>query len=423
MATTADDLQPYAINLSWAPQGDAASIEVEHNGLLYTNLGSTEQNHSLLFEDLTPKTEYSFKVRAVNPAGASDWTEATFTTADNPLEFAIDGITAKSTAADQPGFGIWHLFDRAERGDIWHTDYKGGALPFDMTIDLGSFNTLDRMEYLPRLDAGNGTLLQGTVAVSENGTDWSDAQAFEWERNSDTKTVTFAGHPLVRYIRLHVDKAAGNFGSGREIYVYKVAGTPSFIPGDINKDGKIDGNDLTSYMNYTGLRKGDGDFDYVSMGDVNRNGLIDAYDISCVATKLRGGIEWADETPEISGDITITPDKRSYNVGDEVVLTVKGNKLTALNAMSFALTYNPSQYEYVGTEAADALKGMENMTYDRLHTNGVKALYPTFVNKGDRDTAEGDATLCTIKFRAKVRGAFTPKATDIILVDKALRVK
>jgi hypothetical protein len=292
-----------------------------------------------------------------------------------------------------------------------------------MTIDLGSFNTLDRMEYLPRLDAGNGTLLQGTVAVSENGTDWSDAQAFEWERNSDTKTVTFAGHPLVRYIRLHVDKAAGNFGSGREIYVYKVAGTPSFIPGDINKDGKIDGNDLTSYMNYTGLRKGDGDFDYVSMGDVNRNGLIDAYDISCVATKLRGGIEWADETPEISGDITITPDKRSYNVGDEVVLTVKGNKLTALNAMSFALTYNPSQYEYVGTEAADALKGMENMTYDRLHTNGVKALYPTFVNKGDRDTAEGDATLCTIKFRAKVRGAFTPKATDIILVDKALRVK
>jgi hypothetical protein len=142
--------------------------------MLYTNLGSTEQNHSLLFEDLTPKTEYSFKVRAVNPAGASDWTKATFTTADNPLEFAIDGITAKSTAADQPGFGIWHLFDRAERGDIWHTDYKGGALPFDMTIDLGSFNTLDRMEYLPRLDAGNGTLLQGTVAVSENGIDWSD---------------------------------------------------------------------------------------------------------------------------------------------------------------------------------------------------------------------------------------------------------
>ena len=66
---------------------------------------------------------------------------------------------------------------------------------------------------------------------------------------------------------------------------------------------------------------------------------------------------------------------------------------------------------------------MENMTYDRLHTNGVKALYPTFVNKGDRDTAEGDATLCTIKFRAKVRGAFTPKPTDVILVDKALRTK
>lgn len=40
-------------------------------------------------------------------------------------------------------------------------------------------------------------------------------------------------------------------------------------------------------MNYTGLRRGDSDFDYVSAGDINRNGLIDAYDISVVATQLR----------------------------------------------------------------------------------------------------------------------------------------
>lgn len=44
-------------------------------------------------------------------------------------------------------------------------------------------------------------------------------------------------------------------------------------------------------MNYTGLRRGDSDFDYVSAGDINRNGLIDAYDISVVATQLEDGIE------------------------------------------------------------------------------------------------------------------------------------
>ena len=87
-----------------------------------------------------------------------------------------------------------------------------------------------------------------------------------------------------------VDKAVGNFVSGREMYIFKVAGTESYLPGDINNDGIIDSNDLTSYMNYTGLRFGDGDFEgYVSKGDVNKNNLIDAYDISNVATQLEGG--------------------------------------------------------------------------------------------------------------------------------------
>ena len=30
------------------------------------------------------------------------------------------------------------------------------------------------------------------------------------------------------------------------------------MPGDLNKDGRLDENDLTSFLNYTGLRKGDG---------------------------------------------------------------------------------------------------------------------------------------------------------------------
>ncbi len=73
----------------------------------------------------------------------------------------------------------------------------------------------------------------------------------------------------------------------------KVPGTESYLQGDINVDGKIDGNDLTSYTNYTGLRKGDSDFEgYISNGDINKNDLIDAYDISVVATRrLEGGVD------------------------------------------------------------------------------------------------------------------------------------
>ena len=74
---------------------------------------------------------------------------------------------------------------------------------------------------------------------------------------------------------------------------------------------------------------------------------------------------------------------------------------------------------FVGVEAK-AVKDMENLTYDRLHTNGVKALYPTFVNVGNKPTLEGSEELFVLKFTAnrKVRIDLTP--ADVMLVDKKL---
>lgn len=422
VALAEGDVQPYSLTLRWKPMNDASSIEILHDGILYTNLGTADGENSFLFEELEPQTDYGFKLRAVNPAGASEWTDFTVKTADNPLEFAISGITATSTAPEQPGFELSRFFDFAERGDMWHTSYRGGAIPFDMTIDLGSFNTLDRMEYLPRQNGGNGTLLEGTVATSENGIDWSEPVPFKWKRNGQTKTFSFAGNPLARFIRLHVDKSVGNYGSGRELYVFRVPGSPVFLPGDVNKDNKIDENDLTSYTNYTGLRRGDSDFDYISMGDVNRNGLIDAYDISNVTTKLGGGIENPMATEVIDGELKVTPDKATYNAGDIVTLTVSStDSLKALNAFSLALEYDPEKYEYMGVEPQPAISTMENLTYDRLHTSGVKALYPTFVTIGNKPSVNGKQDLVKIRFKAKKRGKFPLNPTDVILVDKALR--
>lgn len=407
------DIQPYAVNLRWAPMADATSLEMLFNGMLYTNLGSAEGENTFLVEDLVPQTDYQFQLRAVNPAGASEWTTINVTTADNPLEFAISGITAMASTPAQGGQRISRLFDHDDR-EVWHTKYGVDALPLDIVMDLGSFNTLDRMEYLPRIDAANGTILEGTIELSENGTDWSPAMPFTWARDNSAKVVNVEGQPLVRYIRLHVDKAVGNFGSGREFFVFKVHDTPSFIPGDINKDGKIDSNDLTSYRNYTGLRTGDGDFDYVSMGDVNRNGLIDAFDIANVATRLDGGIENPDAVQPLEGTLTLDAAKKTYAAGEEVVLTVNGHDLQALAAFSMAIPYNPAELEYVGTEPAEALKEMENMTYDRLHTNGDKVLYPTFVTLGDKADVNGTTPLLTIRFRAKTRTAAPTMHTPII---------
>lgn len=39
------------------------------------------------------------------------------------------------------------------------------------------------------------------------------------------------------------------------------------IPEDINQDKQVDENDLASYMNYTGLHRGDSEFEgYISKG-------------------------------------------------------------------------------------------------------------------------------------------------------------
>ena len=409
-----DDVKPYDIAPSWNKVANADFYEVEFNGMRYSTIKECRLN----FEALDAETEYTFKVRAVNADGASAWTTAKATTLANPLEFAIQGIRATVTCEDQPGQTIAKLFDFDMKSG-WHTKWgKGEAVPFDMIIDLRSLNQLDRFEYNHREDGGNGTILKGTIAYSTDKQTWSTPEAFSWPRQGATVTHVFKGNPTARYIKIAVSEAVGNFGSGNEMYVFKVADTESVLQGDINRDKRIDDNDLTSYMNYTGLRRGDGDFDYVSIGDVNGNGLIDAFDISVVTTELDEPVHPSKE--QVAGALVLTPSAKTFKAGDEVTLTVSGKGLRAVNALGFALPYNTAELEYVGVELL-GMKEMVNLTYDRLHTNGDKVLYPTFVNRGQRPLLDdGEPQLFVIKFKAKRAGKFNLKATEGLLVDRNL---
>lgn len=416
---------PYSATLAWEPQENADYYEIEHDGLLHTGI----RNTYLTFSDLQPETEYSFRLRAVNRAGVSEWTAYTCTTEGNPLEWAIRGITGTCSFPSQEGFEVWRLFDWAESVDTWHTKYQAKALPFELTLDLQGISNIDRFEYLPRTDAGNGVLLKGEVFYSVNGKDWTPAGAFGWERDGQTKVFSFEGGPRARYIRIAVSDAVNNYGSGREIYVFKVPGTATVIPGDINKDGKVDGNDLTSYMNYTGLRSGDSDFDYVSDGDIDGNGLIDAYDISAVAVRLEGGIDteyWMREFHRTAGD-TLTGSLRvevagAGNAGDTLTVSVYGDSLKAVNALSLAIPYDPAAVEYIGTDAP-GLPQMDNLTRDRLHTDGTRAVYPTFVNLGDKPLVSGNGLLFQVRFRLLKGGAAAPEVRDAVTVSPALEYR
>ena len=396
---------PYTLTPTWKAVDNADYYEIRFNSMIY----STIRDNSLLFEDLQPGTDYTFELRAVNADGQSEWTTINAKTDKNPLEFAVHGITATNTAKDMPGFGIHRLFDFQESGDIWHTHYSEKAVPFTVTMDLHATITLDKMQYVPRADAGNGTILEADIFTSKDGKTWQAVGTQKWERTPAKKNVTFTDHQQARYIRMDVKKALGDFGSGAELYVFRQPGTKVLIPGDVNQDGKIDENDLTSYMNYTGLKKGDSDFDgYISNGDINGNGLIDAYDISNVATQLEGGVTEKDMR-QPAGTITYTYNKAAYQAGDEVTVTVKGTGLQAVNALSLVMPYDLKTMQYTKTEPV-AVKDMRNMTYDRHHTDGSQVLYPTFVNIGQQPTIEGSATLFVIHFKA-LRAFRAPKAS------------
>lgn len=415
ITTDEDGITAYTITPKWDAVTNADYYEITFDNQLYTTIKDSE----LLFEDLLAETDYDFAVRAVNRSGSSDWSYFSAKTLADPLQFAIKGITGTTTVEDQGGSQISKLFDRDE-GNMWHTKWGTAVSDFDIIIDLHSINQLDKIEYLPRADGGNGILLKGSVYYSHNNQDWIEAGNFEWERNGETKVFEFADKPSAGYVKVHIEKGVGDFGSGREMYVFKVPGTESYLPGDINHDKMIDRNDLTSYLNYTGLRQGDADFEgYVSNGDINKNGWIDAYDISIVATQLDGGVDKDAKIEPVSGSLVFEPSKQSYAKDEIVEITVRGDSLVSVNALSLALPYRDQDYEYVGIDAS-GLKNMENFTNDRLHSNGDKVLYPTFINVGNQEAIDGSGVLFVIKLKAKRDVSFNLVPEKIMMVDKNL---
>ncbi|WP_369047772.1 TIM-barrel domain-containing protein [Tenacibaculum sp. UWU-22] len=412
-----ENKKPYSIQPTWDKVNNADYYEISFDNMRYSTIKDT----SYVFENLTPETSYSFKIRSVNKKGKSPWVMYNTTTSTNPFKYAIHKITGEANVESQSGHEISKLFDFDE-SNLWHTIWGKKSIPFNIEVDLHSVNQLDKFEYVQRSGgSSNGIILKGKVYYSTDKTDWTLAGDFDTNgRKESILTFNFDKHPVARYIKIAVSKAVNNFGSGKELYVFKVPGTESFYPGDINNDKNIDSNDLTSYTNYIGLQKGDSDFEgYITKGDVNKNGYIDAYDVSVVATQLEGGVNTRRETQKVSGQLTLSTPKKQYTKGEMVEITVKGVNLTNVNALGFALPYDNKDYEFVSIKPLQ-MEYMENLTNNRLHTNGSQVLYPTFVNLGNQFYLKSNADLFVIKFKAKRDLTFNLHIEKGMLVDRKL---
>ena len=203
--------------------------EVKYRGMLYTNIRSK----TFRFDDLEPDTQYRFKVR--DNGGA--WLNVIANTAADPYLNAIKGIQGECSKPDQPGQGIGHFFDGSLDTEMWHTTWGTPAVPFEVSADLGAVYQLDYLEYVPRTDAGNGTFIAGTVSTSRDGANWSEPVPFQWERDARTKRLPLAGKEA-RFVKVNVTASIGGFGSGRELYVFKLPGTEGYKGGVFNEKGE-----------------------------------------------------------------------------------------------------------------------------------------------------------------------------------------
>lgn len=77
---TEENTTAYTLKPTWNAAANADYYEIEFGGMLYTTIKGTE----FLFEDLEAETPYSFKLRAVNRDGHSDWTAFNAKTQANP---------------------------------------------------------------------------------------------------------------------------------------------------------------------------------------------------------------------------------------------------------------------------------------------------------------------------------------------------
>ncbi|MBJ8350048.1 discoidin domain-containing protein [Streptococcus zalophi] len=410
-----------SITVVWQPVDDADTYDIKRDGVIYTGI----KGNSFLFEDLNYGSSHEFSVRAVNAKGVSDWSAVvTAKTSEDPLMNAIEGISATSSMTAQPGQGLEKLFNK-QLGDQFHSQWNQRVtFPATITMDLGGVYQVDYLEYHPRTDGGsNGIITRIFFETSEDGKNWTRDEFYtNWARNSQVKTYRFTA-PKARYVRANIAAGYNNFVSGEEILIFKKPGTRMEIVGDINRDGKISEDDKTSFLNYTGLRTVDSDFDYIKHVDVNNNGLIDAQDISVIAVQLEGGVQ-TPATQAPSGRIFLEADKLEVGAGEQVKVRLIADNLDNTNALTSIFQFDNTKYRLVSNSVTptDFIKQSENFSRVRARDEKTDVVF-SFVNFGQKEAMSGSGEIAYITLEA-LKDVYLDESTlDTVLVANNLRTQ
>lgn len=395
------DVQPTQIKISWDAVEDADRYELKVDGQYYTNITENSFTH----RDLNYLSEHTYQVRAVRTDNTvTPWSEVvTKTTPDNPYKNTISGFTV---SVDRPVEGsepLKNLVDRNEN-TRYHSKWGQNAIPQKMIFSFNKVWTFDKFEYVPRPDGGNGTIQEGVLEHSMDGVNWTPFEAkVQWDATGERQYYDLGGIEA-KFLRLTVTKSVGNFVSAQEMYFHHVPGDSGYLLGDITNDGSLSNDDITSFGNYSGQIKGDSEFEgYVEKGDVNQNGVIDAFDIYYVLNQI--GTSKPKALEEKQGTLEWIVDKTDVKAGDTITVTLRGTGLTDVEAINAMFDVDGDKFQLEGDlQLSDTLKSMdENFSRVRTHTDGHKSVNVITANRGGSFAvqAAGPVDLATITLKAK----------------------
>ncbi|MFL0266812.1 TIM-barrel domain-containing protein [Candidatus Clostridium radicumherbarum] len=407
------------IKLTWNAVEGAKTYDIRiggENGYIVSNLKDTSYIH----EGLPSDTEYTYEVRAVNSKGTSDWSQVyTARTKLDRYRNVVKNISITCSASDQPGTPIQNAVD-GDDTTLWHTTWGISQTPMSVTMDLKAVYDIDKFEYTPRTDAGNGTITKYDFSYSVDGKSWKTAITDgTWVRSKDVKTIQLDKPVKARYLKLYIKQAVGGFGSGIEFRPYKVDGSTAYPAGDYNSDNKVDEGDLTFLKNYMGIKEGDADWNYASRADVNYNGIIDGYDLAFVTGQLDGGVVAGNTN--VSGNMILIPSKTDLKAGDEFAVKVYANNFNDVNAFSMEIPLDTTKYVLTTGSTKDVLISdldKEMLNYSTVLAKDNKTrINLAFANLGNKAKITGNGVVATLKLRAVADIKFDMAASNAVVVN------
>ncbi|MCI9378914.1 MAG: leucine-rich repeat protein [Eubacterium sp.] len=389
-----------SISVNWTEVDGAESYELLIDGVLNTVGAVSSYTHT----ELAYASSHTYRVRARNAEGYSAWSEEqTFTSDDDPWKDTPDPIKITWTGSLYNSQGPNLAFDKIFQGGDAGFHSGGNDMGKTLTVEYAKAYKLDKIEYYPRSDAGNGTVTKMKLETSLDGIHWKEEGTYNWNQDASAKVMDL--NSAARFIRFTPlashGSPANSFFSAREIKVCKAPNSKGFAVGSTLGNEEVQEGDYQNLKQYKGSSEKDTIFETQvrqGSGDVNMNGYYDAYDYAFTMFQLDGGTK---KTGSVGGTSTVTASKEQVAEGEEFTLAFQVSGAGNVNALGQIIAYDPSKVEYVSVERASAISQMEDLTVNKVYEDGTAFVNIAFANRGDKALYSGSDRLVTLTMRAK----------------------